>query len=72
MRYYGRDHFGQYTEEPKCFVYTGDHEGSKHECKVESYSKRLGPYEHHVAKCANYKGLHPATSPRYPERRSSR
>jgi hypothetical protein len=68
----GRDHFGQCTEEPKCFVCAGDHEGSKHECKVESCSKRSGPCEHHVAKCANCKGPHPATSPRCPERRSSR
>jgi hypothetical protein len=28
--------------------------------------------EHHAAKCANRKGPHPATSPRCPERRSSR
>ena len=72
MRCCGRDHFGQCTEEPKCFVCAGDHEGSKHECKVESCSKRSGPCEHHVAKCANCKGPHPATSPRCPERRSSK
>jgi hypothetical protein len=72
MRCCGRDHFGQCTEKPKCFVCAGDHEGSKHECKAESCSKRSGPCEHHVAKCANCKGPHPATSPRCPERRSSR
>lgn len=26
----GRDYFGKYTEEAKCFVCTGEHEGSKH------------------------------------------
>ena len=72
MRCCGRDHFGQCTEDPKCFVCAGDHEGSKHECKAEGCSKRTGPCEHHMAKCANCKGPHPATSPRCPERRSSR
>ena len=72
MRCCGRDHFGQCTEDPKCFVCAGDHEGSKHECKVEGCSKRSGPCEHHVARCAICKGPHPATSPRCPERRSSR
>lgn len=34
MRCCGRDHFGQCTEDPKCFVCAGDHEGSKHDCNV--------------------------------------
>jgi len=72
MRCCGRDHFGQCTEDPKCFVCAGDHEGSKHECKAEDCSKRSGPCKHHVAKCANCKGPHPATSPRCPEKRSNR
>lgn len=71
MRCCGRDHFGQCTEDPKCFVCAGDHEGSKHECTVKGCSKRSGPCEHAVAVCANCKGPHPATSPRCPERRSS-
>lgn len=72
MRCCGRDHFGQCTEGPKCFVCAGEHEGRKHECIAESCSKRSGPCEHHAAKCANCGGPHPATSPRCPERRSSR
>lgn len=72
MRCCGRDHFGQCTEEPKCFECAGDHEGSKHECTAESCSKRSGPCEHHAAKCANCEGPHPATSIRCPERRSKR
>jgi hypothetical protein len=72
MRCCGRDHFGQCTEDPKCFVCAGEHEGSKHECTTEGCSKRSGPCEHLVAKCANCKGPHPATSTRCPERRSSR
>lgn len=72
MRCCGRDHFGQCTEDPKCFVCAGDHEGSKHECAAEGCSKTAAPCEHQVAKCANCKGPHPATSPRCPEKRSSR
>lgn len=72
MRCCGRDHFGQCTEEPKCFVCAGDHEGSKHECIAEGCSKRSASCKHLVAKCANCKGPHPATSPRCPDRRSSR
>lgn len=72
MRCCGRDHFGQCTEEVKCFVCAGEHEGSKHECTAESCSKRSGPCEHRAAKCANCGGPHPATSRRCPERRSSR
>lgn len=72
MRCCGRDHFGQCTEDPKCFVCAGDHEGSNHECTIEGCSKRSAPCEHQVAKCVNCKGPHPATSPRCPERRSNR
>lgn len=72
MRCCGRDHFGQCTEDPKCFVCAGDHEGSKHKCTAEGCSKMSAPCEHQVARCANCKGPHPATSPRCPERRSSR
>lgn len=72
MRCCGRDHFGQCTEEPKCFVCAGDHEGSKHECTAEGCSKRSAPCEHQVAKCANCKGPHTATSPRCPEKRPNR
>lgn len=72
MRCCGRDHFGQCTEGPKCFVYAGDHEGSKDECTTEGCSKVSAPCEHQVAKCANCKGPHPATSPRCPEKRSRR
>lgn len=71
MRCCGREHFGQCTEDPKCFICAGEHEGSKHECTAEGCKKRSGPCEHHVAKCANCEGPHPATSPRCPERRSS-
>ena len=71
MRCCGRDHFGQCTEDARCFVCAGEHEGSKHECTAEICSKRSGPCEHQVAKCANCKGPHPATSRRCPERRSS-
>jgi hypothetical protein len=72
MRCCGRDHVGQCTEDAKCFVCAGDHEGSKHECTAENCSKRSAPCEHQVAKCANCEGPHLATSPRCPERRSSR
>lgn len=72
MRCCGRDHFGQCDEKAKCFVCAGEHEGSKHECVAEICTKRSGPCEHHAAKCANCGGPHPATSPRCPERRSSR
>lgn len=72
MRCCGRDHFGQCTKDPQCFVFAGDHEGSKHEWTAEGCSKRSGPCEHHPAKCANCKEPHPATSPRCPEKRSSR
>jgi hypothetical protein len=40
MRCCGRDHFGKCTEEAKCFVCAGNHEGREHECTVESCSKR--------------------------------
>ena len=72
MRCCGRDHFGQCAEDPKCFVCAGDHEGNKHECTAEGCRKRSGPCEHHVAKCANCKGPHAATSRRCPEGRSNR
>lgn len=77
MRCCGRDHFGQCTEDPKCFVCAGDHEGSKHEytaegCTAEGCRKISATCEHQVAKCVNCKGPHPATSPRCPERRSSK
>jgi len=72
MRCCGRDHFGKCVEEAKCFICAGKHEGSKHECSVESCSKRAGPCEHYAAKCANCQGPHQATSKRCPERRTSR
>jgi hypothetical protein len=72
MRCCGRDHFGQCTGDPKCFVCAGDHEGSRHGCTVEGCSQRSGPCEHHAAKCANCKGPQPATSSRCPERRPNR
>jgi hypothetical protein len=72
IRCCGRDHFGQYTEDPKCFLCAENHEGSKHECTAEGRSKRSGSCEHHVAKCVNCEGPHPATSSRCSERRSSR
>lgn len=72
MRCCGRDHFGQCTEDPKCFVCAGDHEGSKHECTAEGCSKISATCEHQVAKCVNCKGPHSATSPRCPEKRSSK
>jgi hypothetical protein len=53
----GRDHFGQCTQDPKCFVCVGDHEGSKHERTAETCVKRPGPCDHHAPKCANCKGL---------------
>jgi hypothetical protein len=68
----GRDHFGKCAEEAKCFVCAGKHEGSKHECTVESCSKRSEPCEHYVVKCANCQGPHQATAKRCPERRASR
>jgi hypothetical protein len=67
----GRDHFGKCVEEAKCFVCAGKHEGSKHECSVESCRKRSEPCEHFAAKCANCQGPHQATSKRCPERRAS-
>jgi hypothetical protein len=72
MRCCGRDHLGQCTEDAKCFVCAGEHEGSKHEGTAENCGKRSAPCEHHVAKCANCEGPHLATSPQCPERRSSR
>jgi hypothetical protein len=72
LRCCARDHFGQCNEDPKCFICAGDHEGSKHGCTAEGCSQTSGPCEHHVAKCANCKGPHPATSPRCPERRPNR
>jgi hypothetical protein len=68
----GRDHFGKCVEEAKCFVCAGKHEGSKHECSVESCRKRSEPCEHFAAKCANCQGPHQATSKRCPGRRTSR
>ena len=68
----GRDHFGKCVEEAKCFICAGKHEGSKHECSVESCRKRSEPCEHFAAKCANCQGPHQATSKRCPERRTSR
>jgi hypothetical protein len=72
MRCCGRDHFGQCTQDPKCFVCAGDHEGSKHDCAAETCVKRLGSCDHHARKCANCKGSHLATSPRCPEKKSRR
>jgi hypothetical protein len=72
MRCCGRDHFGKCVEEAKCFVCAGKHEGSKHECTIESCSKRSEPCEHYAARCANCQGPHQATSKKCPERRASR
>ena len=72
MRCCGRDHFGKCVEEAKCFICAGKHEGSKHECSVESCRKRSEPCEHFAAKCANCQRPHQATSKRCPERRISR
>jgi hypothetical protein len=72
MRCCGRDHFGKCTEEAKCFVCAGNHEGREHECTIESCSKRSEPCEHYAAKCANCQGSHQATSKKCPERRASR
>lgn len=72
MRCCGRDHFGKCTEEAKCFVCAGDHEGSKHLCAVQGCDKKSEPCAHQVAKCTNCKGQHPATSRRCPERFSGR
>jgi hypothetical protein len=72
MRCCGRDHFGKCVEEAKCFVCAGKHEGSKHECTIESCSKRAEPCEHYAARCANCQGPHQATSKKCPERRASR
>jgi hypothetical protein len=72
MRCCGRDHFGKCAEEAKCFVCAGDHEGMKYQCAVEGCGKKSEPCEHHVAKCVNCKGPHPATSRRCPERWSSK
>jgi hypothetical protein len=68
----GRDHFGKCVEEAKCFVCAGKHEGSEHECTIESCGKRSEACEHYAAKCANCQGPHQATSKRCPERRASR
>jgi hypothetical protein len=72
MRCCGRDHFGKCVEEAKCFICAGKHEGSKHECTIESCSKRAEPCEHYAARCANCQGPHQATSKKCPERRASR
>jgi hypothetical protein len=56
----------------KCFICAGKHEGSKHECTIESCSKRAEPFEHYAARCANCQGPHQATSKKCPERRASR
>lgn len=72
MRCCGRDHYGKCVEEAKCFIRAGKHEGSKHECTVESCSGRAEPCEHYAARCANCQGPHQATSKKCPERRASR
>jgi hypothetical protein len=72
MRCCGRDHFGKCVEEAKCFICAGKHEGSKHDCTVESCGKRAEPCEHYAARCANCQGPHQATSKKCPERRASR
>lgn len=72
MRCCGRDHFGKCTEEARCFICAGEHEGIKHRCAFQDCGKKSEPCEHHVAKCANCKGPHPATSRRCPERWSRR
>jgi hypothetical protein len=68
IRYYSRDYFSKCAKEAKYFIYVGEHEGTKHQYAVEGYSKKLEPCKHYVAKCVNYKGLHPATSRRCLER----
>lgn len=30
LHYYGQDHFSKCTEAPRCFIYAGEYEGSKH------------------------------------------
>jgi hypothetical protein len=72
MRCCDRDHIGKCAEEAKCFVCADKHEGSKHECTVESCGKRSEPCEHYAAKCANCQEPHQARSKRCPERRTSR
>jgi hypothetical protein len=58
MRCCGRDHIGRCAEEAKCFVCAGKPEVSKHQCTVESCSKRSEPCELCAAKCANCQGSH--------------
>jgi hypothetical protein len=70
--YYGRDYFGKCVEEAKCFICTEGHEGAKHKCNAEGYSKKIEPYKHYEAKCANSRGPHIATSRRCPKKRSTR
>lgn len=72
MRCCDRDHFGKCADEARCFVCAGKHEGSEHECTVESCGKRTEPCEHYAAKCADCQRAHQATSKRCPERRASR
>lgn len=72
MRCCGLGHFGKCTEEGRCFVCTGEHEGSQHHCSAEGCGKKSERCEHRAAKCANCEGPHVATSIRCPERRSSR
>jgi hypothetical protein len=43
VRCCGRDHFSKCAEVAECFVCAGEHEGSKHECTVESCGKRSEP-----------------------------
>lgn len=64
----GPDHFGKCTEQAKCFVCAGEHEGAKHLCATTGCGKKSEPCDHEVARCANCGGQHMATSRRCPER----
>ena len=71
MRCCSYDHFSKYVEEAKCFIYASKHDGSKHECTIESCSKRAEPYEHYAVRYANCQGPHQVTSKKCPKRRAS-
>jgi hypothetical protein len=66
-----RDHFGKCTEMARCYICAGEHEGAKHQCTTEGCGKKAEPCDHHMAKCANCREAHVATSRRCPERFSS-
>jgi hypothetical protein len=72
MQCCGHDHLGKCTEMGKCYICAGEHEGAKHQCVAEGCGKKVEPCEHQVAKCANCRGTHVATSRKCPERFSIR